>query len=153
MCRVRSGLFACVFVLWPVEALAQRSPRLPASEDYETPRSLALGLGARASALSTAALANNPANLALARLYHLEGALGYVPQHRQFSFGAAVVDSFSSWLAMGIQYRYLLGNGEYGHSGMDGRIGLAIALSEAFSMGVVGRYHSLVREGQIEGDL
>jgi hypothetical protein len=68
-------------------ALAQESTTLPPADDYETTRGMAMGLGARASAASTSALASNPANLALGRLYHVESVVGYVPQHTNFSFG------------------------------------------------------------------
>ncbi len=133
-------------------ALAQEAMPFPPQDEYETPRAMAMGLGARASAASTSALATNPANLALGRLYHVETAVGYVPQHTNFTFGAGIIDGFSSPVALGVQYRYVLGNGQYGHSGMDGRVGLAYAFSEAFSIGVSGRYHSFQREGQQEGD-
>jgi hypothetical protein len=133
-------------------ALAQESTVLPPADDYETTRGMAMGLGARASAASTSALSLNPANLALGRLYHVESVVGYVPQHTNFTFGGSILDSFSSPVALGVQYRYLLGNGQYGHSGMDGRVGLAFAFSEAFSIGVAGRYHSFAREGQQDGD-
>ena len=133
-------------------AFAQESTTLPPADDYETTRGMAMGLGARASAASTSALGSNPANLALGRLYHVESVVGYVPQHTNFTFGASILDSFSSPVALGVQYRYVLGNGQYGHSGMDGRVGLAYAFSEAFSIGVAGRYHSFAREGQQEGD-
>lgn len=133
-------------------ASAQSAGALPTNDDYETPRAMAMGLGARASVASTSALSSNPANLALGRLYHIETALGYLPQAENFTFGAGILDSFSSPVAMAFQYRYVLGNGRDGHSGMDGRVGLAYALSEAFSIGVAGRYTSFVREGQAEGD-
>ncbi|MBN8615319.1 MAG: hypothetical protein J0L92_32285 [Deltaproteobacteria bacterium] len=136
----------------PCVASAQESTTVPPADDYESTRAMAMGLGARASAASTAALGTNPANLALGRLYHVETVVGYVPQHTNFTFGAGVVDGFSSPVALGVQYRYILGNGQYGHSGMDGRVGLAYAFSEAFSIGVSGRYHSFQREGQQEGD-
>ena len=139
--------------LWSsATAHAQESATLPPADDYETTRGMAMGLGARASAVSTSALASNPANLALGRLYHVESVVGYVPQLTNFTFGAGIADSFSAPVALGVQYRYILGNGQYGHSGMDGRVGLAYAFSEAFSVGVSGRYHSFAREGQQEGD-
>ncbi len=136
----------------PLRAHAQSRGPLPTNDDYETPRSMAMGLGARASVASTSALSSNPANLALARLYHVETVVGYLPQPTNFTFGAGVLDSFSSPVAMALQYRYLLGNGHDGHSGMDGRVGLAYAISEAFSIGVAGRYTSFLREGQQADD-
>jgi len=139
-------------LLAPSGARAQAAPLVPPADDYETTRAMGMGLGARASAASTSALGSNPANLALGRLYHVETVVGYVPQHTNFSFGAGILDSFSAPVALGVQYRYVLGNGQYGISGMDGRAGLAYAFSEAFSIGVAGRYHSFAREGQQEGD-
>jgi hypothetical protein len=53
---------------------------------------------------------------------------------------------------MGVSYRYILGNGQSGHGGMDGRIGLAIPIGDAFSIGVAGRYVSFLRQGQAPGD-
>lgn len=138
--------------LVPARLSAQAAPLVPPADEYETTRAMAMGLGARASAASTSALSSNPANLALGRLYHVESIVGYVPQHTNFTFGAGILDSFSAPVALGVQYRYLLGNGQYGHSGMDGRVGLAYAFSEAFSIGVAGRYTSFAREGQQEGD-
>lgn len=143
---------ASAAVLAPSGAAAQTPAAFPPADDYETTRAMAMGLGARASAASTSALSTNPANLALGRLYHVETVVGYVPQNTNFTFGGSILDSFSSPVAIGVQYRYLLGNGQYGHAGMDGRAGLAYAFSEAFSIGAAGRYTSFTREGQQEGD-
>jgi hypothetical protein len=136
----------------PSLAHAQSADWVPPAEDFDTARGMAMGSGAIASAASTAALEYNPANLALSRIYHIETAVGYRPQPTNFSFGGALVDSFSSPVAMGVSYRYILGNGHDGHAGMDGRIGLAIPIGEAFSIGVSGRYVSFTREGQAAGD-
>jgi opacity protein-like surface antigen len=158
----RSARSSCLAVLLalagavglaPAAASAQASPLVPPADEYETTRAMAMGLGARASAASTAALSTNPANLALGRLYHIETVVGYNPQVTNFTFGASILDSFSSPVAMAMQYRYILGNGQNGLSGMDGRVGLAYAFSEAFSIGVAGRYTSFAREGQQEGDM
>jgi hypothetical protein len=152
LARIAPMLLALALALPAATAHAQESTTLPPADDYETTRGMAMGLGARASAVATSALASNPANLALGRLYHIESVVGYMPQLTNFTFGAGVADSFSSPVALGVQYRYILGNGQNGHSGMDGRVGLAYAFSEAFSIGVSGRYHSFQREGQQEGD-
>jgi hypothetical protein len=133
-------------------ASAQTAVAPPVAETYETTRGLAMGLGARASAASTSALQYNAAGLALARLYHIESIVGYEPGTTRFSAGAAVVDSYSSPVAMGMSYRYIMGNGEYGHGGMEGRVSLALPLGEMFAIGVSGRYMSFWREGQPEGD-
>jgi hypothetical protein len=135
------------------EASAQTAAAVPVADDYETTRGMAMGLGARASAASTSALSYNPANLALGHAYHIETVVGYSPQPGRFGFGGSVVDGFSSPVALGTQYRYILGNGRDGQSGMDGRAGLAYAFSDAFAIGIAGRYISFQREGRQEGDV
>ena len=135
------------------EAQAQTAAPVPVADDYDTARGMAMGLGARASAASTSALSYNPANLALGHAYHIETAVGYSPQPGRFGFGGSLVDSFSSPVALATQYRYILGNGRDGQSGMDGRVGLAYAFSDAFSIGVAGRYISFQREGRQDGDV
>jgi len=142
----------CLVGLVPSVAHAQAAGLVPPAEDFDTARGMAMGSGARASAASTSALEMNPANLALSRIYHIETAVGYRPQVTNFSFGGSLVDSFSSPVAMGVSYRYILGNGHDGHAGMDGRIGLAVPIGEAFSIGVSGRYVSFTREGQSPDD-
>lgn len=117
-------------------------------EDFDSTRGLAMGTGARASSVSTAALSTNPAGLGIGRLYHLEGLAGYEPDARRWELGASVVDSMTNKLAAGLAFRGLLGNGETGYSGIDGRLGLGFPLSEAFALGVAGRYLSLTRDGQ-----
>lgn len=133
-------------------AEAQVAAPTPLSDDTETTRGMAMGLGARASAGSSAAISYNPANLALARIYHIETTVGYHPQATRFSLAGAVVDSFSSSIAMGMQYRYVLGNGRDGHAGMEGRVALALPLGDSFSIGASGRYVSFTREGQSSDD-
>lgn len=125
----------------------------PVAEGYETTRGLAMGLGARASAAATSALQYNAAGMTVGRIYHIESVVGYEPTTSRFSFGAAIVDSFSSAVAMGISYRYILGNGRYGHGGMEGRIAVAVPVGEVLGIGVTGRYMSFWREGQLEGDV
>ena len=150
--RAWVGLLAMASLAFVTHVSAQAADIVPPAEDFDTSRGMAMGSGARASAASTAALEYNPANLALSRIYHIETAVGYRPQVQNFSFGGALVDSFSSPVAMGVSYRYILGNGRDGHAGMDGRIGLAVPIGDAFSIGLTGRYVSFTREGQAAGD-
>ncbi len=148
-----AALFALFAALSASEASAQATGAMPVAEDFETARGMGMGLGVRSSVASTAALEYNPANLALARIYHIETFAGYRPQSTRFDFGGALVDSFSSPVAMGVSYRYILGNGREGHAGMDGRVALAVPIGDAFSVGVAGRYVTFTREGQRpEGD-
>ncbi|MDQ3033073.1 MAG: hypothetical protein M3Y87_11695 [Myxococcota bacterium] len=145
-----AGLALAMAAPSQVEAQAAVDP--PVADVQETTRGLAMGLGARASAASTSALAYNAAGLTISRSYHIETIVGYEPGTTRFTAGAAIVDSFSSPVAMGMSYRYIMGNGQYGHGGMEGRLSLALPLGDAFAIGVSGRYMSYWREGQPEGD-
>jgi hypothetical protein len=133
-------------------AAAQTTVTPPPAETYETTRGLAMGLGARASAASTSAIQYNAAGLTNGRAYHIESVVGYEPGTSRFTAGAALMDSYSSMFAMGGSFRYIHGNGQYGHGGMEGRVAVAVALGEMFAVGVTGRYTSFWREGQQEGD-
>ena len=108
----------------------------------ETARGLALGAGGRASSVSTSALAYSPGALTLGNLYHIEGNVDYMSEFKTVALGAAVVDSSTAKLGAGVGLRGFL-SGDEGLSGLDGRLGIALALSEAFSIGVSGRYISL----------
>jgi hypothetical protein len=125
----------------------------PKAAAAETPRGLALGTGLRASSVSTSALAYSPAALALGNLYHIEGNVDYLAALNTVALGAAAVDSSTSKIGAGIALRGFL-SGDDGNStsaghdynGLDGRVGIALSLSDAFSLGVGGRYISLSTE-------
>jgi hypothetical protein len=105
-----------------------------------------LGTGARASSLSTSALAYNPAALVVGRLYHLEGVVDYMADMKTVALGGTIVDSSTSRLSAGLSFRGFLG-GEGGIGGVDGRVGLAFPLSEGLSLGLSGRYINAERKG------
>ncbi len=130
---------------YPVEV---PSTRTPFADSMETPRGLAMGLGARASATSTSGLAYNAAGLSIGRLYHIESGVGYEPQAGRFSVGGSVIDSYSGPVNAGVNFRYVHGNGYEGHGGYDGRIALGVPIGENFAVGATGRYVSFWREGQ-----
>ena len=111
----------------------------------ETARGLALGTGVRASAISTSALAYSPGALSLGNLYHIEGNVDYMSDLKTVALGAAVVDSSTAKLGAGVGFRGFLG-GENALNGLDGRLGIALSLSEAFSIGVGGRYIDLTSD-------
>ena len=119
----------------------------PVADTFETPRSLAMGLGARASATSTAAVGSNAAGLSIGRHSHIEATSFYEPQGGRFGFGTALVDSHSGPIHAGLAFRYLQGNGANGHGGLDGRVALALPFGESFGIGLTGRYVSFWREG------
>ena len=113
----------------------------PLPFNAETPRGAALGTGQRASAISSSALAYNPAGLVLGKLYHIEGLVDYMVDMKTVALGGAVIDSATSKVGAGISLRGFLGSGGIG--GIDGRLGLAFPFSEAVSIGVTGRYMNI----------
>ncbi len=113
---------------------------LAREDTYETARGLGMGMGTRASVIGTSALAYNAANLPLARLYHIEATALTVPGEGAWSVGGAITDSVTSWLAAGVGFRGVFGEGSRDHSGWDGRIALGFPLADVISLGVSGRY-------------
>lgn len=124
------------------------STATPFADTMETARGMAMGLGARASATSTSGLAYNAAGLSIGRLYHVETGVAYEPSASRFAVGGSVIDSYSGPVNMGVNFRYVHGNGQNGHGGYDGRIALAVPIGDSFALGMTGRYVSFWREGQ-----
>jgi hypothetical protein len=120
-----------------------------AADTTESARGLAMGTGVRASSAGTSALAYNAANLSLARIYHLESSVAYDPGAGRFGLIAGIVDSTTDSIAMGLSFRALVGDGDGGYGGYDGRVGLGMALGEAVSIGLSGRYLQYSRTGQL----
>ncbi|MGE0791501.1 MAG: hypothetical protein AB7S26_37850 [Sandaracinaceae bacterium] len=116
-------------------------------DTMETARGMAMGLGARASATSTSGLAYNAAGLSIGQLYHIETSVAYEPQHSRFTTGGALIDSHSGPINMGVDFRYVHGNGDNGHGGYDGRVAIGVPFGDSFAVGVTGRYMSFWREG------
>ncbi len=149
--RVACALLGCVALLWAAPAAALDCKGIskrdcPQAVAAETPRGLSLGTGVRASSISTSALAYSPAALALGNLYHIEGNVDYMTAVKTAALGGAVVDSSTSKLGAGIGLRGFL-SGTNGYGGLDGRLGLAFPLSDAFAVGLAGRYISLTQAG------
>ncbi|MDH5675054.1 MAG: hypothetical protein OEZ06_23190 [Myxococcales bacterium] len=123
-------------------AMLEDRRQCPEAASMESARGIALGTGARASSVSSSAVAYSPAALALGELYHLEGNVDYMAHLNTVALGAVAVDSATSDLGAGIAFRGFL-SGDTGYSGFDGRIGLAYPFSEAFALGLSGRYIDL----------
>jgi opacity protein-like surface antigen len=147
VCSAATVLFMCAAVL-PQTVLPQNVSAAPPCDalgkacplpmNAESARGLALGTGQRASAMSTSALAYNPAGLVSGKLYHIEGVVDYMPDLKTVALGGAVVDSATSRVGAGLGVRGFLGSGGVG--GIDARLGLAFPFSDAVSLGVTGRY-------------
>jgi hypothetical protein len=119
----------------------QADDRVVPEARIESTRGLALGTGARASAASTQAQAENPANLVVGGLYHLETFFGYQPNFNRIGWGAAVADSMTSRLAAGASARGIFGDNSAGdNSGWEAKVSLAFPISDMLSLGISGRY-------------
>jgi hypothetical protein len=131
-----AGHVARVHANAPCDLVAKTCPR---ALQAESARGLALGTAVRASAISTSALAYNPAALVVGKAYHVEGLVDYMADLKTVALGGAVVDSSTSRLAAGLSLRGFL-SGDNGMGGFDGRLGIGLPLSDAFSIGLVARY-------------
>jgi hypothetical protein len=118
--------------------------------EVETPRVTGMGGGLRALSNGTAALFQNPANMALTRVYHVSAFAQIWPQASRQSYGAAAVDSIvsSTGLAGGI-------GGTWNQQDPDGidrqyndiRLGLAMPFANTLYVGLGGRFLSLSEDG------
>lgn len=130
-----------IFILLPLRVYAEPSV-LP--ENMETPRGLALGLGLRASAVGTSALSYNPAGMSVGHLYHIQALGSMNPKAGVYSAGGAIVDSATTAVAAGFSLRGLFNGDKVGsYSGLDGRLGFAISITDRLSLGLSGRYLTL----------
>jgi hypothetical protein len=111
----------------------------------EVPGARAVGMGGALNALgvSTASLYLNPANMSLARVYHLEALGALSPEAQGETIGLAVVDSVlnSSRLAGGVSLDW----SQFDPSGIhrtwtDARAGLSMPVGDHLSFGATGRW-------------
>jgi hypothetical protein len=134
---------ASVFGVRPVHAAPSSTSIEQGYElgEIQHPRSIAMGGAQQVWGGSTTAVFVNPANLALYRVYHLEGLAAFSPEARRQSYGGAVVDSSTSRLAGGF-------GGTWNQMDPDGirrqwtdlRLALAYPLGDRLHLGLTGRY-------------
>jgi len=144
--RIGGRALGLLLLLWASSVCVSRAraERVVPAPRIESPRGVALGSGVRAAAASTQAQAENPANLVLGGLYHIESFLAYDPTFKRVGLGGAVVDSMTSRLAAGFSARALFGeNTAGGNAGFEGRLGLGLPLAEFISIGIAGRYSNM----------
>jgi hypothetical protein len=119
---------------------AQAEPVVPEVR-LESARGVSLGTGMRASAVSSQAHVDNPSNLSMGGVAHLESFTGYQPQLERVGAGLSVVDSMTSKVAAGISARGLFGDNDAGdNSGWEGRISLGVPIIQMLSIGTSLRY-------------
>ena len=92
----------CLFVALSVAPFAWAEPSERPPEvgynysELELPRTAAMGGALRAFSNSLEALQNNPANLAVTRVYHVGGLAQFWTNSNRQSYGASIVDSVVS---------------------------------------------------------
>jgi hypothetical protein len=137
----------CAALLLPGRASAGNMSTSPeqAYDLGEVPNARAVGMGGALNALgvSTAALFLNPANMALARVYHLESFTAYSPEAQRQTYGGAIVDSVlnASHIAGGLGGTW----NQFDPSGMrrtwiDVRGGLALPIGQYLAVGGTVRW-------------
>lgn len=109
--------------------------------EIQSPRTVAMGGAQNATGTSTTALYLNPANMALARVYHFEAMGSISPDARRTGFAGGVVDSSTSRLAggFGAQFNQLDPDGAR-RAWTDLRLALAFPLADSIAVGMTGRY-------------
>jgi hypothetical protein len=143
---LRAAAVALALVV-AIPGVAQADPSSTSVEqgyemgEIQHPRLVAMGGAAQVFGGSTVAIFQNPANLTLLRVYHLEGLVALSPEARRQSYGGAIADSSTSRLAGGF-------GGTWSQMDPDGikrqfadlRLALAYPLGDRFSLGATGRY-------------
>jgi len=147
-------LIAIVVGSWARDAVAQEVPLAPqfayAYGENETARSLGMGGAVRALGNGTTGLFANPANMALARLYHIEATGQYTPEVTRALGSAAIVDSITSStrIAGGLSFTGgVVDPGGLDRGLIDARAGAAYPFADRFFLGVSGRYLRMIQDG------
>jgi hypothetical protein len=145
--RVATCLAGVVLVAVPRIALADPMSTSPeqAYDMGQVPQARAVGMGDALNAIGvgTPALYMNPANMAMARVYHLEAFGAYSPEAQRDTFGLSIVDSV-------INAQHVAGGlgGTWNEMDPDGlhriwtdvRAAVAFPLGDYVALGVAGRY-------------
>lgn len=155
--RAKSALWATrcfaltVALLVTPPAAAQLEIETPHNYgEIETPRATAVSGALRATSSSLSAIYANPANMALAQVYHVGALAQLFPEAGKQIVGAAVVDSLisSTGLAGGLSLAWSQQDpGGLSRQWTDLRFGLALPVPDVLYLGVLGRYLVLDQAG------
>lgn len=106
-------------------------------------RAMAMGGALNALGVSTASLTLNPANMPMARVYHIQALGAFSPEAKRQTYGLAVVDSVlsSSHVSGGVIGTWSVFDPSGMHrSWTDLRGGLALPLGDHLALGAMGRW-------------
>ena len=111
-----------------------------------TARGVAMGGALNALGVSTTALFLNPANMSLARVYHIEGLAAFQPESSRQTYGLAIVDSVlnSSHVAGGLGGTWsTLDPDGINRQWTDVRGGISLPIASFLSVGAAVRWLSV----------
>jgi hypothetical protein len=111
--------------------------------EIPSPRATAMGGALNALGVSTAAVYMNPANMPMARVYHLESVAAYQPESRRQTYALAIVDSLlsSTRLAGGLAGAWSNLDPDGLHRNWtDVRAGLALPIGDHLALGATLRW-------------
>lgn len=118
--------------------------------EQETPRMTGLGGPMRATSNGLSALYSNPANMAIAELYHVGAFAQLYPEARRQSYGGAVVDSLisSTGLSGGLGAVWSMQDPDgIRREWLDLRFAMAMPLGDMFAIGLAGKYVTIQQNG------
>ncbi len=118
--------------------------------ESETARSAAMGGALRAIGSGSPSIFLNPAAMAEAPAYHIEGLTDYTFETRRWMLGAVVVDSVTSRLAGSFSIQgtpIAMDPDGINRSQLDLRLGVAYPITDKFILGVTGRYFKVTQSG------
>lgn len=155
--RARSPLVAAcflAFLTWAGRASADPAT-IPPEVGYnyaeqETPRMMGLGGPMRATSNGLSSLYSNPANMAIAELYHVGAFAQLYPESRRQSYGGAVVDSLisSTGLSGGLGGVWSMQDPDgMRREWLDLRFAMAMPLGDMFAIGLLGKYVTIQQNG------
>jgi hypothetical protein len=150
--RLALSIALCAFAVLP-SRLAQAQYEIETGHAYgeiETPRITAVAGAIRSTSSSTAALFANPANMALAQVYHFGALAEIYPEAGRQTFGGAAVDSLlsSTGLSGGVSFAWTQQDpGGLGRQWTDLRFGIALPIPDVLYVGASGRYLQLAQTG------
>ena len=131
--------------------------RVTSEDTLETTYGLAMGVGVRAGATGTSALAYNASNMVTGGAYHVEAFSQIVPGSKSqggtyWTIGSSVVDATTSTkLAMGTSFRGIFDGEGRRYDGWDWRSGIGIQAIPQLGIGLGfrwGRFDSSRYKGQ-----
>ena len=150
--RVAVAMMALLAGTLSTTSVAAEPSELPPqfSQNYgqtETPRSAGLAGAANGLGSGISAPLFNPANMGIARTYHIGALAQFTPESARQLYGGAIVDSTRRWAGGVAVLGGFMDPDGIDRSQIDVRLALAFAVSSRFHIGLAGRYLNLDQEG------